>query len=309
MKLGELVGTNTGYPDVVNNKTIPNMQNRNTDSNRTDTSDRFRSRRSVLTRSGMFLGVGTAALTQLGTVSAEDEQGDNREQFIIQEGTEYETDVFVRQSSDPDPTAVVISGFHGNEVASYRAADNITNWEVNSGTLIVIPRADAVAVRQGRYSSSDGNLNRKFPTGEDPQTALAREIWGVITNYSADLVIDMHTSRGIWGADNTPSGYGQAVFPTPAGRDTAAEAIAVMNDRFMDNRSEEYEFTLGNNLSGDRPLLIHKVAGDLGIPGYLSETTRYGLDYDTQTHWHERLTKQILEAHGLEVTQRAICPR
>lgn len=285
------------------------MEDQNTDSNRTDTSDSFCSRRSVLARSGIVLGVGTAAFTQLGTVSAEDQQGYNRERFIIQEGTEYETDVFVRQGSDPGPTAVVISGMHGNEVAAYRAGNNITNWEVNRGTLIVIPRADAVSVRQGTYVSSDGNLNRKFPTGEEPLTALAREIWGVITSYSADLVIDMHTSRGIWGADNTPSGFGQAVFPTPAGRDTAAEAISVMNDRFMDNRSEEYEFTLGPNLTGERPLLIHKVAGDLGIPGYLSETTRYGLDYDTETHWHESLTKQILEAHGLEIDLRAFCPR
>lgn len=251
----------------------------------------------------MFLCAGTGAVGQIGAVGARgDEGGRRRERFTIRDDTEYETDGYVLRSSRSGPTAVVFGGVHGNEVAGYRAANAVTTWDVERGTPVAVPELNAVAIEEGTRSNPNGDLNRRFPTGSKPETPLARELWEVVTGYDADLVVDMHTSGGIWDADDAPSGVGQAVFPTPDARETASEAIATANDRFTDDRSDDYEFSRGNTLEGDSPLLVHKVASDLGLPGYLTEVTWYELDYETQTTWHEGLTEEILRASGLEVS-------
>lgn len=276
------------------------------------------SRRSILLQSATAIGAATAALSQLGTSSAdngpvcptdlseqdeEDTVSDRRgERFTIREGTPYATDAFVRDSSTPGPTAVIFGGLHGNETAGYRAASTIANWEPTRGTLVVVPEANAVAIEQGTRSSPSGDLNRQFPAGREPTTPLARALWEIVTEFDADVIIDLHTSRGIWDSDVGPTGYGQAVFPTSAGQDVADEAIAAMNESYVNNGApEHYTFTRGDTLTGTRPMLIHKVGSDLDRPGFLLETTKHGTDLETRTTWLEELTAQILRRTGVEV--------
>jgi hypothetical protein len=297
--------------------------------------DDSHSRRLFLTRSaGVLIGTGagasqlTSAAADDGLVCPTDLDDDNEdddsedevadgggggeseepttdrlvESFPIQEGTEYATEGYIIDAAEPGPTVVILGGIHGDEVAGYRAANAAVDWDPDRGTLVVIPEANAVAVERGTRSSGSGDLNRQFPTGRDPTTPLARELWEIITEVDPDLVIDLHTSRGIWDSDVGPSGYGQAIFPTAAARSTATDVANAATTALLDeSKPDHLEFSVGNTLTGARPLLIHKVGGDLNLPGYLLETTHQGTDVATRTEWLEGLTAKILSQSGIEI--------
>lgn len=253
--------------------------------------------------------VATAALIGVGSASADDGFGSvSRTTRTLRAGTEYETTAYIGESEQSGPTAVVVGGVHGNELAGVEAAHNAREWEFDRGTLVVLPEANAPAVEEQTYSGPDGDLNQQFPSGEEPTTPIAREIWDLITDYDADVVIDMHSSMGIWGSDLGPDGYGQAIFPSAAGnsRATADHVADCMNRNVIDDSyPEDYEYTLGNTLSGEHPRLIHKVAADLEEAGYLTEVTRYETTLETQTEWANALAGYLLRNHGIETSYAA----
>lgn len=229
------------------------------------------------------------------------ETATGHEQFAIGEGTPYETPVYVVDAPRDGPTAVVTGGVHGSESAGIEAAWEITEWKLESGRLVVIPEANAVAVARGTYTGSTGDLNQQFPTGRAPTTANAREIWGVITGYDADVVVDLHTSSGVYGVGG-PSGVGQAIFPTAPGRSIARQARNTVNAaHFQGIWTNYYSYTIGNTMTGARPRLIHKVGGDLSLPGFLVEATRHGTSLSDRTEWLTANTKAILERTGFEL--------
>jgi hypothetical protein len=292
------------------------------------------SRRSFLGRTVGVAGGAIAGLSVMGNVSASDEacptdeletldeedkdqveeseeddddepvetaNGSSHEQFSIVEGTPYETPVHVIDAPNSGPTAVITGGVHGNEHAGIEAAWEITEWEPSSGRLVVIPEANAVAVDQETYTSSSGDLNQQFPANQEPTTDHAQAVWDVITDYDADVVIDLHTSQGIQGSGG-PSGYGQAIFPTAAGRSAAGNVRDTVNAaHFEDDWAGYYDYTLGNTMDGSNPRLIHKVGGELDRPGFLVEATRYGTDLSDQTEWLKANTAGLLGETGFDL--------
>lgn len=282
-------------------------------------------RRSFLTKTGVTAAVAAGALFGVGTASADEGSGSinqgstatsndrgsgsiSRETRTLRAGTEYETTAFINEAAESGPTAVVVGGVHGFERAGIEAAHRIKEWTFDRGTLIVLPEADAAAVEEETYTGPDGNLNRQFPTGRSPTSPLAEEIWDLVTDADPDVVLDMHSSRGIWGSDLGPDGYGQAIFPSAAGnsRAIADRVTGCMNRNYIRGTyPEDYEFTLGNTQTGENPLLIHKVAGDLERAGYLTEVTRYNTDLDTRIEWTESMAGYLLRHHGIETSYAA----
>ncbi|WP_211250865.1 M14 family metallopeptidase [Haladaptatus cibarius] len=272
--------------------------------NQTEKSDNSRfetsgSRRDFLVKSGAALAATTVGFTGTGAASGEDSS------YTIRTGTEEETDVYVTESGEPGPTAVVVGGIHGNEESGYRAADDVATWSVDRGTLVVIPRANPVAIERGTYSNDNGNLNRKFTPGKEPRTALARAIWSAIDRHNPKTVLNLHSSKGLYRESDGPDGDGQAIYPTLSeGADVDATMTAkYMNEHHLDDSFPEYyEFKRGNLIDGDHPLLIHKVFADMYIPGYIVETTRYGTDLDTRVNWTLNMVRHLLRRNGMDRT-------
>jgi hypothetical protein len=248
-----------------------------------------------------------AATTLFGTGAASAESVDcavdAEMRRLLCVGTEYETPAYIRQADESGPTAVVVGGVHGNERAGVDAAHEIREWGFNRGTLVVLPEANVPAVEDRTYAGPDGDLNQQFPTSEEPTTVLAQEIWNLITDEAADVVIDMHSSEGVWGPDRGPEGFGQAIFPSVAGgsEEIAADVVEEINRHVSDGTLPNgYEFEVGNTLSGEEPRLIHKVAADLDQAGYLTEVTRHDTDLDTQVELTKAMAGALLRRHGIE---------
>jgi len=212
-------------------------------------------------------------------------------------GTEYETPVYVIDSGNPGPTAFVVGGIHGDEPQGYTSAMEMTRVRPTGGKLVVVPEANRQAVQLGARYTEDGDLNRQFPTGSVPESELARALWSELVAHDPAVVVDLHSSSGIYKHDGK---VGQAVFPTRATPENAVDACTRIDDHYVDlsEYPSYYDFDCGNTLDGSRPLFVHKVYGDLHLPGYLVETTREGTYLEDQVVWGVATTSDLLWQHG-----------
>lgn len=266
-------------------------------------------RRSYLARSAALGGaaLGGTALAPFGRSSGggdrsidPDADRPDRERYSIMTGTERETDVYVIDGRRDGPTALVVGGMHGDEECGFLAAEDVATWRFDAGTVVVLPRANRLAIERARRTAADGvDLNRQFPTGEEPTTALAREIWGVVERHDPDVALDLHRSKGIY---RVHAGFvGQTVFPTDAGGapGRAADAVESVNGSVVPWYLPLHAYRRGGSLTGRAPMLIHKVAGDLNRAGYLVETTDFMLARRTRVRWQRAVAERLLADHGL----------
>jgi predicted deacylase len=234
-----------------------------------------------------------------------------RETTAIMDGTEYETPVHHIRSGVEGPTAVVLGGVHGNEVGGIEAAHVATEYDVETGTLIVVPETNRPAVETETRYGPDGDLNRQFPAGEEPETDLAVAVWELLIGVDPDLLIDMHTSRGVYGLHEGT--VGQVLFPSPVdgaveGAYAAAEAV---NETYLAERLEAdldpayaFEPVYSEDAGYDPELdgiLVQTAGIDLGLKGWVTEVTYRGFDVEEQAFLHDRLTTALLRENGTEV--------
>jgi hypothetical protein len=218
---------------------------------------------------------------------------------VLMPDTPHETGVYVASGTESGPLALVVGGVHGDERPGYRAADRFVGIEPAVGTVVAVPRANRVAIEADEREGEHGDLNRKFPTGKRPTTPLARALWGVVERHDPDVVVDLHRSVGLYGYHD--AAVGQAVFPTdvadaPA---IAEDTVETLNESVVPWSMPLHDFQRGNLLTGSRPLLVHKVAGDRSQAGYIVETTRFLVDTETQTDWATRAAVELLSGHGI----------
>lgn len=214
-------------------------------------------------------------------------------------GTRHETPVYALEGEEAGPTAVVVGGVHGDERSGYLAAERVLGWSIDAGRLVVIPRANQVAIRRNTREGVGGDLNRQFTPGEEPGTRLARALWERVADTSPDVVVNLHSSKGIYGFH--PEFVGQALFPSEVGDAVqyAEQVVGLLNDEVVPWHMLYHDFSVGNVVRGSAPLLAHKVNADLERPAYIVEVTKFLLDAETGARWTERAVAELLDRHGL----------
>lgn len=144
-------------------------------------------------------------------------------------GTRYQTPYYVKTGARPGPTIVVMGGMHGDEIAGTLAARQLKNWQVKSGTLVLVPNANVPAIKANRRFVGR-NMNALFPGKKDGDgnQRLAYELWQLIRNSKPDLLLTLHESRGFYSENRAR--YGQTfTFDLPNYRDRFAAVAAVTN--------------------------------------------------------------------------------
>lgn len=248
---------------------------------------------------GGALGTLSTSVTVHGGSPTANQSRQPRPTETIMTGTPQETGVYVSEGS-AGPTALVVGGIHGDERPGYLAAERVARDTPTVGTVVTVPRANRIAIERDTRAGARGDLNRQFPSGERPTTPLARDLWNLLTRYDPDVVVDLHRSVGLYAYHEDAVGH--AIFPTDGGTaiDVADATAATLTEGVVPWYLPLHAFRRGNVLTGSRPLLVHKVAGDLDRPGYIVETTRFLVDTETQTNWSIRATIHLLTAHGIE---------
>lgn len=247
-----------------------------------------------------FGGAGITATSERANAAQSDET------FTLLEGTEHETTGYVQIADADGPTVLAVGGLHGNEVAGYEAAAGVSDMELERGRLVTVPRANATAIESGTRIGADGtDLNRQFPTGEEPSTELARALWSVVEEYDPDVVIDLHESQELYEGD-VEDGVGQAIFHSrhvPA-QEEAEEAAETLNEDYVSDST--YDFTVApfSLPPSETPnMFVHKAARGTDATAFLVETVSSEPELATRIRWHTRAVRslvweELLDASG-----------
>ncbi len=151
----------------------------------------------------------------------------------LAKGTKYATKLYVIDSGKPGPVVMIVGGVHGNERAGYTAANKVKDWRVKRGKLLVLPKANVLAVNNKvRYLSKVGDLNRDFPRtskGKADNT-LSRAIWSAVKKHKVDWLMDMHEGYDYYKKKSTNS-VGQTViyYPNNGTKTVASKIVSNLN--------------------------------------------------------------------------------
>ncbi|HEX6988095.1 MAG TPA: succinylglutamate desuccinylase/aspartoacylase family protein [Bacillota bacterium] len=209
----------------------------------------------------------------------------------ILSGTSHATELYVIDSGVPGPTVWISGGVHGSELAGWMAAEEIAEWRVTRGRLVVVPHAFQLAVEQRlRAARGYSDLNRQFPTssGDSPNGTVARALWEELERYEPDWVFDLHEALSNRNLDSSSVGQTMIVYPN--------SEINAMAETVIDRINEDLSSTL------DFRMLRYPVQGSLaraagqflGANAAIVETSRM-YDLDDRIDWHLTLMRYVLE--------------
>lgn len=120
------------------------------------------------------------------------------EERALLTGTRWETPLSIRHSGALGPAVLFLGGVHGNEPGGWLAAGDIASVQPRVGSLLVLPRANHLAMADFvRTHGELGDLNRLYPgnpASELPMERLAAEIVAVAREFRVDVVFDLHES-------------------------------------------------------------------------------------------------------------------
>jgi len=172
---------------------------------------------------------------------------EGEQQHLLMQGTPEETPLYIFGSGKEGPIMAVLGGVHGNEPGGWLAAEQIRDsLRPEAGALLVVPRANTLAVRQFvRTTDELGDLNRLYPGARDglPMAQMAYEIVAMLRQYDVALLIDMHESWAFY-RDRTETQTGTAFLGqtiSSRGEPAASLArtlVATMNTRLQAPQEE-----------------------------------------------------------------------
>jgi Succinylglutamate desuccinylase / Aspartoacylase family len=219
----------------------------------------------------------------------------------IRDGTVQETSIYEIHTGKSGPTAFVVGGMHGNEESGYWAAAAIRKWDIDAGTLVVLPEANSQGVEHERRKWPPGmDLNRQFPIGEPPKNALATAIWNAIGEYDPDVFIDLHSSKGILRREGD-EGVGQNVFRSKHDEiiRTVETAVTRLNDGYVTDYDPIYDFVhtpVSETKYATEPMLVNKMRVDRDVPSCLFEVTQDGVKPEKRAFWTRAFVDSMLDS-------------
>lgn len=141
--------------------------------------------------------------------------------------------LYVFESSEPGPCALIQAGIHGDEVAGVHALQEMLEAGVapKKGRLLICPVMNPRAYRARQRACVGGlDLNRCFPgdaTSSDWESRIARVFMDLVLSEKPDLMATLHESHKRYDPKVTPS-FGQTLV---YGVDPMPEIIKTSIDR------------------------------------------------------------------------------
>jgi predicted deacylase len=220
----------------------------------------------------------------------------------------FATVAYIHDSGKPGPTVFICGGAHGNEPAGSLAAENIRHWPITAGKLVVIPRANVLALTADKrlipnLGTNLSNLNRNFPHAGETEPArgeLAQAIWELALAHKPDWVLDLHEGYDFSRRNGKSVGSSIICFPIEKAQIAADLMITAVNASIA---AEQFRFRR-LNLPIDGSLA--RAAGEhLGVPGMTLETTSKQ-PMEKRVRQHEVMVDRLFQYLGMiKTTPRA----
>jgi len=189
------------------------------------------------------LGLG-AALLALWVFAAPLAQAAQRSSGSVAAGTSSETAYYVQQSAAAGPTVMIVGGVHGDEPAGAAAADQIRYWPIVRGKIIVLPKANVLALAAHKRltpgeKESLANLNRSFSKADElvpPRGRLAEDIWKLLQEQKPDWLVDLHEGGGFHQLNSQSVGSSILGCYTPEVKKAAPVLLQAVNATIDDEK-------------------------------------------------------------------------
>ena len=197
------------------------------------------------------------------------------------------------------PTVMLVAGMHGNEPAPPLAAEQIAGWEITQGKLVIIPRANVLALDANKrhtpnVDESHSDLNRQFPVDDIPQTELANAIWSIVEKYQPSLLIDMHEGYDFHKINS--DSVGSSVIPDKTEHTrTLGKSILDTINKTIKDESKEFSL-LSYPVAGSLARATHE---RLSIPAMIIETTKKDQAIAFRVRQQRIMVHQVLSDLGM----------
>ena len=159
----------------------------------------------------------------------------------LMRGTDWAVEGIEINSGYAGPRIMVLGGVHGNEPGGWLAAESIADWQVERGSLLVLPRVNwrSAAVME-RTLNDIGDINRSYPGNATglPAQRIANAIIEVGREFEPELLFDLHESWVFYnerGANGGTAFIGQTMSlgggATEATVDRMADVVRTVNSQ------------------------------------------------------------------------------
>ncbi|NQX47662.1 succinylglutamate desuccinylase/aspartoacylase family protein [Paenibacillus tritici] len=221
------------------------------------------------------------------------------EKHMLAAGTPYATPYYVISSGIPGPVFMIISGVHGNEPASSRAAQGIASrfsrgdMALRAGRLIIVPLVNQNARRKGVRGKPD--LNRTFPRrpGAEAKHPLSAAVWQLALRYKPSWALDLHEANGL--SQLNPKRVGQSLLISPASR---AEGVAkqIVKRMNLNIPKQAYRFNMRyRERAGTSRMAFQRLLGARAV----TVETCWSLDYALRVRLQSEIVCHFLRAAGM----------
>lgn len=226
----------------------------------------------------------------------------------IATGTRWETTFHVIDSGAPGPTVMILGGVHGNEPAGAYAAEQIRNWPITRGKLVVVPCVN----RPGRAANTrflpdaerdERDLNRNFPSRENRQSRseLAKAVWELTLEMEPDWVLDLHEGYEFNISHKPPEGKKKSVgtsiiYVSDDELDPLVERMIESVNAGIENADRKFVALGGGPVDGS---WVRACVRELGAKGMILETTFKDQRLPLRTLQHRVLVNEALMSIGL----------
>ena len=224
---------------------------------------------------------------------------------ILAEGTEAETPCWILTATEHGPTVVILGGMHGNEPSGVAAAEQITSWSIGRGQLVIVPRANVLALgaKQRRTPGKlgdEGDLNRQFPKDGEPTAGIATALWSLLDTYDPDWVVDLH--EGFDFHRTNPKSVGSSIIHCA---DEQAEGLArkliAAVDATIDQPGQRFD-RLRTPIAGS---LARAAWEKKGVRSMIIETTTKSHVLSHRVRQHRLLVHTLLKELGMRPSSAA----
>ncbi len=240
------------------------------------------------------VSIGQSSETQQSTIQIDS--------GVLGENTNWSTPWYRIDSGTKGPTVLIIGGVHGNEPAGFRAANQIRNWPITSGKIVVMPKLNRLGlsanmrwIPEFRNNKEMRDLNRVFPRNDnpDPQTELANSVWDFVKSQQPDWVFDLH--EGFDFHQINSKSVGSSVISFPSNSAFAAALVTSVNNQ-VDSKKH---FVLLDDKGPVNGSLARASEERLDAKAFIVETTFKDQPISLRTHQHRLIISTALNRIGL----------
>lgn len=211
-------------------------------------------------------------------------------------GTPYATMAYIYQSNNPGPAVMVVGGIHGNEPAGAMAAQKFCDPPLRKGTLIVIPKANIVALENDiRTLPEIGDLNRAYPGKKEgtPADRITYNIVELMKKYKVNMVLDLHEGYAFNAVDQ--KSVGETILPGTDDTSVmlAMDAVEFINRQITDTKKKFS--VLANPIAGSTAHYANTV---LGVPSFTVETSS-AQPLEDRVNYSFQIARFLVESQGI----------